>query len=441
MGAEPALFSVYQQLQYLSQIYPDLGQVYPLSLPAYPYSTTFDPSSYLTMTAPESGSGVPSSDFSRPAPSSQPSPASHTSTLSTRPLPFDLPPPNDLQTGCEDSRSESDNEDELQEKSNGDDPTGEDTTNNSAADAAMPAFPKPKPKASPLQTNSAVKFSIDSILGLKTTDSDKTSPCGSITHSRSLSVCYPSDSQERAGTGVQPHNLQENNFGQEAVVTSAATRYDVKNYEQVDAQGSGRGGEGGRGGGGGRMTGGGAGGVGEMGDQHNYPWLQCTRYYPPKLQRSKKKDGGGKKRKLGRNPRVPFTQHQVAVLEEKFRRTHYLSSMDVAELSTALNLSETRVKIWFQNRRARERREREASQRAQLLTQKTYQPLSIPTVTWALTSQLAPSPFTAAQYRNDINFRAGLLSSAFSAFSTPETQPPSTCAWPEKHNSDDDSCY
>ena len=50
-----------------------------------------------------------------------------------------------------------------------------------------------------------------------------------------------------------------------------------------------------------------------------------------------------RKRKLGRNPRVPFTQHQVGVLEGKFAQTHYLSSVDVAELSAALNLTETRV--------------------------------------------------------------------------------------------------
>ena len=56
----------------------------------------------------------------------------------------------------------------------------------------------------------------------------------------------------------------------------------------------------------------------------------------------KRKDGV-KKRKLGRNPRVPFTQHQVSTLERKFQRTHYLSSVDVAELSAALNLTETRV--------------------------------------------------------------------------------------------------
>ena len=57
---------------------------------------------------------------------------------------------------------------------------------------------------------------------------------------------------------------------------------------------------------------------------------------------SKRKDTV-RKRKLGRNPRVPFTQHQVSVLEGKFRQTHYLSSVDVAELSAALNLTETRV--------------------------------------------------------------------------------------------------
>ncbi|KAH9490796.1 hypothetical protein Btru_047012 [Bulinus truncatus] len=77
-------------------------------------------------------------------------------------------------------------------------------------------------------------------------------------------------------------------------------------------------------------------------DSIQYPWLQCTRYHPPKLQRTKKKEGH-KKWKLGRNPRIPFTQHQLVVLEDKLRRTHYLSSMDVAELSSALSLTETRL--------------------------------------------------------------------------------------------------
>ncbi|XP_042220980.1 homeobox protein MSX-1-like [Homarus americanus] len=90
-----------------------------------------------------------------------------------------------------------------------------------------------------------------------------------------------------------------------------------------------------------------------------FEWLQCTRYHPPKLPRVKRREGG-QKRKLGRNPRVPFSSSQLAALEARFRQSQYLSSCDVADLSALLNLTETRVKIWFQNRRARERRDREA---------------------------------------------------------------------------------
>ncbi|XP_054282553.1 homeobox expressed in ES cells 1-like [Macrosteles quadrilineatus] len=90
--------------------------------------------------------------------------------------------------------------------------------------------------------------------------------------------------------------------------------------------------------------------------QQLYDWLNCTRYHPPKLNRSKKKEGCVR-RKLGRNPRIPFSAAQVAVLEDKFRVSPYLSTSDVGHLSTLLRLSDTRIKIWFQNRRARERRD------------------------------------------------------------------------------------
>ncbi|GLV43320.1 uncharacterized protein CBL_03863 [Carabus blaptoides fortunei] len=88
-----------------------------------------------------------------------------------------------------------------------------------------------------------------------------------------------------------------------------------------------------------------------------FPWLQCTRYCPPKLPRSQKKEGP-QKRQLGRHPRIPFSGQQLAVLEEKFKNSPYLSSTEVTQLSRKLQLADIRVKIWFQNRRARERRER-----------------------------------------------------------------------------------
>ncbi|XP_050704173.1 homeobox protein MSX-1-like [Eriocheir sinensis] len=75
-----------------------------------------------------------------------------------------------------------------------------------------------------------------------------------------------------------------------------------------------------------------------------FEWLQCTRYHPPKLPRVKRREGG-QKRKLGRNPRVPFSSTQLAALETRFRQSQYLSSCDVADLSALLNLTETRVSI------------------------------------------------------------------------------------------------
>ncbi|CAG5125759.1 unnamed protein product [Candidula unifasciata] len=142
-----------------------------------------------------------------------------------------------------------------------------------------------------------------------------------------------------------------------------------------------------------------------------YQWLQCTRYHPPKLQRNKQKEGT-KKRKLGRNPRVPFTQHQVVVLEDRFKQTHYLSSLDVAELSNMLGLTEPRVKIWFQNRRARDRREREAAQSSQKnAPQKTLlPPLSVPSVSWPSQASIAASYVPSS---NTVDFRPSYISSSF----------------------------
>lgn len=87
-----------------------------------------------------------------------------------------------------------------------------------------------------------------------------------------------------------------------------------------------------------------------------YDWLQYTRYHPPKLPRALRQ--GPAKRTPGRLPRIPFTPGQLQALEQAYKDSNYLSAEDANKLAESLELTNTRVKIWFQNRRARERREK-----------------------------------------------------------------------------------
>ncbi|MBN3285994.1 CDX1 protein, partial [Polyodon spathula] len=54
--------------------------------------------------------------------------------------------------------------------------------------------------------------------------------------------------------------------------------------------------------------------------------------------------------------RVVYTDHQRLELEKEFHFSRYITIRRKAELAASLGLSERQVKIWFQNRRAKERK-------------------------------------------------------------------------------------
>ena len=113
------------------------------------------------------------------------------------------------------------------------------------------------------------------------------------------------------------HSLSK--LDQSSAATAAADRDDIMSCSDGDLDGSQDGGDG-------------CGGDGGDGDSDK---------------------GDGSKSGKPRRARTAFTYEQLVALENKFKQTRYLSVCERLNLALSLNLTETQVKIWFQNRRTK----------------------------------------------------------------------------------------
>ncbi|XP_078668914.1 homeobox protein BarH-like 1 [Branchiostoma floridae x Branchiostoma belcheri] len=88
-----------------------------------------------------------------------------------------------------------------------------------------------------------------------------------------------------------------------------------------------------------------------------------TKGCPMACETSAEKDGKSRK---GKRIRTIFTPEQLERLEREFSRQQYMVGSERYHLAASLNLTEAQVKVWFQNRRIKWRRQNYEQQQARL---------------------------------------------------------------------------
>ncbi|XP_071491090.1 homeobox protein engrailed-like [Diadema antillarum] len=82
-------------------------------------------------------------------------------------------------------------------------------------------------------------------------------------------------------------------------------------------------------------------------------WVYCTRYSDrpssgPRTRKVKRQEKKDEKR-----PRTAFSASQLQRLKQEFQQSNYLTEQRRRHLAKELSLSESQIKIWFQNKRAK----------------------------------------------------------------------------------------
>ncbi|XP_029450427.1 homeobox protein EMX1 [Rhinatrema bivittatum] len=93
-----------------------------------------------------------------------------------------------------------------------------------------------------------------------------------------------------------------------------------------------------------------------------YPWVLRNRFFGHRFQGSEVSQESlllhGPFARKPKRIRTAFSPSQLLRLERAFEKNHYVVGAERKQLASSLSLSETQVKVWFQNRRTKYKRQK-----------------------------------------------------------------------------------
>ncbi|XP_037503839.1 homeobox protein Nkx-2.5 [Rhipicephalus sanguineus] len=137
------------------------------------------------------------------------------------------------------------------------------------------------------------------------------------------------------------------------------------------------------------------------------------------------RENGARPRKR-KKPRVLFSQSQVYELERRFKQQKYLSAPERDHLANALKLTSTQVKIWFQNRRYKCKRQKQ-DKSLEMVAAATARRVAVPVL--VRDGKPAAVPFAPSAYPMHPYF-AGTATLGPPPPPQPPTQPPDALLYP-----------